>query len=158
MSEIESLAQELLLLNEEELTTKLGLLDRDLNAGVRGAASVQYLESMPEPRAGLEDLFKIGQNLFGPASAGLYKILCSDVGEVVKDSELAQQLTELMNQKNAEASAKAAALITPLLTSGGLPQSMAVMIGALIVKKLAKGSSDFICTKWQQNIGIVADP
>ena len=158
MSEIENLAQELLLLNEEELTTKLGLLDRDLNAGVRGAASVQYLESMPEPRAGLDDLLKIGQNLFGPASAGLYKILCSDVGEVVKDSELAQQLTELMNQKNAEASAKAAALITPLLTSGGLPQSMAVMIGALIVKKLAKGSSDFICTKWQQNIGVVADP
>ena len=76
MSAIETVAQNLLALDEEELTTKLGLLDQDLNAGVRGATSIDYLENLPEPRGGLEDLLKAGQNVFGPASAGAYRVLC----------------------------------------------------------------------------------
>ena len=50
MSAIAAVAQDLLELDEEELTTKLGLLDRDLNAGVRGATSRNYLENLPERR------------------------------------------------------------------------------------------------------------
>jgi len=38
-----------------------------------------------------------------------------------------------------------------------LPQSVAIVVGTLLVKKLAKGSSDFICTKWKQNIGEVTE-
>ena len=152
MSAIETLAQDLLALDEEELTTKLGLLDQDLNAGVRGATSLNYLENLPEPRGGLEDLLKSGQSIFGPASAEAYRVLCSDVGDLVKDADVTTELTKLMAQKTTEASTQAVALLTPILAGGGLPQSVAIVVGTLLVKKLAKGSSDFICTKWKQNI------
>jgi hypothetical protein len=152
MSAIETVAQDLLALDEEELTTKLGLLDQDLNAGVRGATSLNYLENLPEPRGGLEDLLKAGQNIFGPASAEAYRVLCSDVGNLVKDADVATELTNLMAQKTTEASTQAIALLTPILAGAGLPQSVAIVVGTLLVKKLAKGSSDFICTKWKQNI------
>jgi hypothetical protein len=152
MPAIETVAQDLLALDEEELTTKLGLLDQDLNAGVRGATSLNYLENLPEPRGGLEDLLKAGQNVFGPASAEAYRVLCSDVGDLVKDADVATELTKLMAQKTTEASTQAIALLTPILAGGGLPQSVAIIVGTLLVKKLAKGSSDFICTKWKQNI------
>ncbi len=148
MSAIETVAQDLLALDEDELTTKLGLLDQDLNAGVRGATSLNYLENLPEPRAGLEDLLKAGQNVFGPASAEAYRVLCSDVGDLVKDSDVTTELTKLMAQKTTEASTQAIALLTPILAGAGLPQSVAIVVGTLLVKKLAKGSSDFICTKW----------
>ena len=157
MSAVETVAQDLLELDEEELTTKLGLLDQDLNAGVRGATSIDYLENLPEPRGGLEDLLKAGQNIFGPASAEAYRVLCSDVGDLVKDSDVTTELTKLMAQKTTEASTQAVALLTPILAGAGLPQSVAIVVGTLLVKKLAKGSSDFICTKWKQNIGEVTE-
>ena len=152
MSAVETVAKGLWELDEEELTTTLGLLDQDLNAGVRGATSIDYLENLPEPRGGLEDLLKAGQNVFGPASAGAYRVLCSDVNDLAKDSDLAKELTKLMDTKTTEASAQAVALLTPILAGGGLPQSVAIVVGTLLVKKLVKGSSDFICTKWKQNI------
>jgi hypothetical protein len=157
MSAIETIVQDLLALDEEELTTKLGLLDQDLNAGVRGATSIDYVENLPEPRGGIEDLLKVGQNVFGPASAEAYRVLCSDVGDLVKDSDVATELTKLMAQKTTEASTQAVALLTPILAGGGLPQSVAIVVGTLLVKKLAKGSADFICTKWKQNIEGVAE-
>jgi hypothetical protein len=152
MSEIEAVARGLLELDEDDLTARLGLLDRELNSGTRGAISIDDLIDLPMPRSGLGDLLKAGQNIFGPASAGAYKVLCSDVGELAKDSDLAKELTKLMDQKTTEASAQAAALLTPILASVGLPQSLAVVVGALLVKKLAQGTSDFICTNWKKNI------
>ena len=79
-------------------------------------------------------------------------MLCSDVGDLVKDADVATELTKLMAQKTTEASTQAIALLTPILAGAGLPQSVAIVVGTLLVKKLAKGSSDFICTKWKQNI------
>lgn len=139
MSGVETVAQNLLELDEQELTTKLGLLDQDLNAGVRGTTSIDYLENLHEPRGGLEDLLKAGQNVFGPASAGAYRVLCSDVNDLAKDSDLAKELTKLMDTKTTEASTQAVALWTPILAGGGLPQSVATVVGTLLVKKLAKG-------------------
>jgi len=148
MSELESAARGLLELDEDQLTAKLGLLEQS-GAGARGADGLEDLYNLPEPRGGLDDLLKIGKNVFGPASEGAYKALCSDIGG---DSDLAKELTDLMGQKTADASAKATALLTPILASAGLPQSLAVVVGALLVKKLAKGASDFICTTWKANI------
>jgi hypothetical protein len=152
MSEIEAVARGLLELDEDDLTVKLGLLEPELNSDARGATSIDDLLNMPTPKAGLGDLLKAGQNIFGPASAGAYKVLCSDIGDLAKDSDLAKELTKLMDQRTSEASAKVAALLTPILASGGLPQSLAVIVGALLVKKLAKDGADFICTKWKKNI------
>ncbi len=152
MSEIEAVARGLLELDEDDLTARLGLLDRELNSGARSATSIDDLIDLPVPRAGLGDLLKAGQNIFGPASAGAYKVLCSDVEDLAKDSDLAKELTKLMDQKTTEASAKVAALLTPVLASSGLPQSLAVVVGALLVKQLAHGAGDFICTTWKKNI------
>jgi hypothetical protein len=152
MSEIEAVARGLLELDEDDLTAKLGLLEPELNSGSRSATSIDDLIDLPVPRAGLGNLLKAGQNIFGPASAGAYKVLCSDMGDLAKDSDLAKELTKLMDQKTTEASAKVAALLTPFLAGGGLPQSLAVIVGALLVKKLAKDGSDLICTRWKNNI------
>ena len=154
MSELESAARGLLELDEDQLTAKLGLLEQSGAGakgakGARGADGLEDLYNLPEPRGGLDDLLKIGKNVFGPASEGAYKALCSDIGG---DSDLAKELTDLMGQKTADASAKATALLTPILASVGLPQSLAVVVGALLVKKLAKGTADFICTNWKANI------
>ena len=157
MSQIESIAQDLLALDEEDLTIKLGLLEQTLQSGTRGAKSLEFIADLPEPRAGFSDLLDLGKNVFGPASAEAYRVLCTDVGDLVKDSDLATELTKLMAQKTMEASTQAVALLTPILTSAGLPQSVALMVGTLLVKKLAKGSSDFICTKWKQNIEGIAE-
>jgi hypothetical protein len=95
-------------------------------------------------------LLKAGKNIFAPASAQAYKILCSPMGG---DSELAAELDKLMNQKTADAAAKMTAAITPVLvTSLGLPQSIAVMVGSLIAKKIAKGTSDLICENWKATL------
>lgn len=151
MSELESAARGLLELDEDQLTAKLGLLEQSGAGakGARGADGLEDLYNLPEPRGGLDDLLKIGKNVFGPASEGAYKALCSDIGG---DSDLAKELTKLMDQNTSEANAKATALLTPILASVGLPQSLAVVVGALLVKKLAKGTSDFICTTWKANI------
>jgi hypothetical protein len=102
------------------------------------------------PRGAFDDLLKAGKNVFAPAGAQAYKILCSPIGG---DSELAAELDKLMNQKTADAAAKMTAAITPVLvTSLGLPQSIAVMVGSLIVKKVAKGTSDFICENWKETL------
>lgn len=152
MSEIEAVARGLLELDEDDLTARLGLIDRELNSGARGATLIDDLIDLPVPRAGLGDLLKAGQNIFGPASAGAYKVLCSDIGDLAKDSDLAKEMTKLMDQKTTEASAKVAALLTPVLASGGLPQSLAVIVGALLVKQLAHGTGKLICTTWKKNI------
>ena len=152
MSEIEAVARGLLEFDEDDLTVKLGLLEPELNSGSRNATSIDDLLDMPTPKAGLGDLLKAGQNIFGPASAGAYKVLCSDIGDLAKDSDLAKEMTKLMDQKTTEASAKVAALLTPILASGGLPQSIAVIVGALLVKQLAHGTGNFICTTWKKNI------
>jgi hypothetical protein len=151
MSEVEAVARGLLELEEKDLTIKLGLLDQEVKSDP-SASSIDYLNNMPEPKGGFDEFLKAGRNIFGPASAGAYKVLCSDMEDLAKDSDLAKELTKLMDQKTAEASAQAAALLTPILASGGLPQSLAVVVGALLVKKLAEGTSDFICTKWKNNI------
>jgi hypothetical protein len=151
MSELESAARGLLELDEDQLTAKLGLLEQSGAGakGARGADGLEDLYNLPEPKGGLDDLLKIGKNVFGPASEGAYKALCSDIGG---DSDIAKELTNLMGQKTADASAKATALLTPILASAGLPQSLAVVVGALLVKKLAKGIAGSICTTWKANI------
>lgn len=58
-----------------------------------------------------------------------------------------------MNEKTTEAAAKMTAAPTPVLVGSlGLPQSLAVMVGSLIVKKIAKGISDFICENWKATL------
>jgi hypothetical protein len=92
------------------------------------------VENLREPRGGLEDLLKAGQNVFGPASAEAYRVLCSDVGDLVKDADVATELTKLMAQKTTEASTQAVALLKPILAGGSLPQSVAIVVGTLLVK------------------------
>lgn len=70
---------------------------------------------------------------------------------MIEDPKLAQELSNLMEQKTSEAAAKATAIIAPVLKGSlGFPESLAVVLGALLVKKLVKGTSDFICTSWQK--------
>ncbi len=158
MAEVEALAQRLVELNEEDLTVQLGALSQYIEANPE-ATLIDSFEEIPVPRGAFDDLLKAGKNVFGPASSGAYKIFCSPVeGVLIKDPELAKELSKLMDEKTTEASAKAAAMIAPILTGSlGLPQSLAVVVGALLVKKLAKGTSDFICNTWEKNIQEIPD-
>lgn len=153
MSDVTAIAQKLAELDEDELTVQLGALSQYVEANPE-MTTIVAIDEIPVPKGAFDDLLQAGKNVFGPASAGAYKIFCSPVeGMLIKDPELAQELSNLMNQKTAEASAKATAILTPILTGSlGLPQSLAVVIGTILVKKLAKGTSDLICNTWQKNI------
>lgn len=150
MAEIEAVAQNLLALDEDELMAQIGARSQAIEASPK-AASIESLEAeIPVPRGAFDDLLKAGKNIFAPASAQAYNILCSPIGG---DGELAKELDKLMNEKTAEAASKMAAALAPVLVGSlGLPQSIAVMVGSLIVKKIAKGTSDFICENWKATL------
>lgn len=152
MTNVNNVIQKLQELDEDELIAQLGM-----RAQVFGpdpsAASIESLEEpMPVSRASWDDVLKTGQNLLNQTSADTYKLMCTPIGG---NGDLAKELNQVLNEKTAEAAAKATSLITPVLVGSlGLPQSLAVLLGTLIVKKLAKGTSDFICDRWQQSLGI----
>jgi hypothetical protein len=151
MTDVDAIAQKLLKLSEEELTAEVGARAQNIEADP-SAGDLEALEAEPRAasRASFDDLRKLGQNVFGPASSGAYKVLCSPVGG---NSDLAKELDSLMTQKTSEAAAKATALLAPILVGQlALPQSLAVVVGALLVKKLSKGAGDFICNNWKKNI------
>jgi hypothetical protein len=151
MAEVEAIARGLLELDEDELLAQIGVRDQAIEANPSAAAIESLNEEIPVPRGAFDDLLKAGKNVFAPASAQAYKLLCSPIGG---DSELAAQLDQLMSEKTAEAAAKMTGLLTPVLVGSlGLPQSIAVMVGTLLVKKTAKGTSDLICENWKTSLG-----
>ena len=152
MTDFNAVVQKLQALDEDELIAQLGMRVQVFESDP-SAASIESLEEpMPVPRASWDDVLKTGQNLLNQTSADTYKLMCTPIGG---NGDLAKELNQVLNEKTAEAAAKATSLITPVLVGSlGLPQSLAVLLGTLIVKKLAKGTSDFICDRWQQSLGI----
>ena len=150
MAEVEAIASGLLALDEDELLAQIGVRDQAIATDPSAAAIESLDEEMPVPRGAFDDLLKAGKNVFAPASAQAYKLLCSPIGG---NSDLAAQLDQLMSQKTTEAAAKMTGLLTPVLVGSlGLPQSIAVMVGTLLVKKAAKGTSDLICVNWNASL------
>jgi hypothetical protein len=150
MAEIEAVAQNLLALNEDDLMAQIGARSQAIEASPSAASMDALSEELPVPRGAFDDLLKAGRNIVGPASDQAYKLLCSPVGG---NSELAAELNKLMSEKTAEAAAKMTAALTPVLVGSlGLPQSIAVMVGSLIVKKVAKGASDLVCENWKTTL------
>ena len=152
MTDVNAVVQKLQALDEDELIVQLGMRAQALESDP-SAASIESLEKpMPVPRASWDDVLKTGQNLLNKTSADTYKLMCTPIGG---NGDLAKELNQVLNEKTAEAATKATSLITPVLVGSlGLPQSLAVLLGTLIVKKLAKETSDFICDRWQQSLGI----
>lgn len=156
MTNVNTLIQKLQELDEDELIAQVGMRVQAIESHQERAASIESLsEPMPVPRASWDDVLKTGQNLLNQTSANTYKLMCTPIGG---NGDLAKELNQVLNEKTAEAAAKATSLIAPVLVGSlGLPQSLAVLLGTLIVKKLAKGTSDFICDRWQQSLGISAE-
>jgi hypothetical protein len=156
MAEVEAVAQNLLTLGEEYLLAQIGARSQAIEASPRAASIDALEEEIPVARGAFDELLKAGQNVFAPASAQAYKLFCSPIGG---DSDLAKELDKLMNEKTAEAAAKMTGLLAPVLVGSlGLPQSIAVMVGSLIVKKIAKGTSDFVCENWKMALEDAAIP
>ncbi len=152
MTNVNTVVQKLQELDEDELLAQLGMRAQVLESSPSEDSIESLSELMPVPRASWDDVLKTGQNLLNKTSADTYKLMCTPVGG---NGDLAKELNQVLNQKTAEAAAKATSLITPVLVGSlGLPQSLAVLLGTLIVKKLAKETSDFICDRWQQSLGI----
>ncbi|HEY9639465.1 MAG TPA: hypothetical protein V6C57_03220 [Coleofasciculaceae cyanobacterium] len=150
MAEVEAVAKNLLELDEDDLMVQIGVRAQEIETTPRAASIEALEEDIPVPRGAFNDLLKAGNNIFGPASEQAYKVLCSPIGG---DSQLTAELDKLMTEKTTEAAAKMTGLLTPVLVGTlGLPQSLAVLVGSLIVKKLAKGTSDLICVNWKTNL------
>ena len=150
MAEVEAIARGLLELDDDDLLAQIGVRDRAIAASPEAATIESLGEEIPVPRGAFDELLKAGKNVFAPASAQAYKLLCSPIGG---NSDLAAQLDQLMSQKTAEAAAKMTGLLAPVLVGSlGLPQSIAVMVGTLLVKKAAKGTSDLICENWKTSL------
>lgn len=152
MTNVNTVIQKLQELDEDQLIAELGMRAQAFGSDP-SAASIESLEEpMPVSRASWDDVLKTGQNLLKQTSTDTYKLMCTPIGG---NGDLAKELNQVLNEKTAEAAAKATSLITPVLVGSlGLPQSLAVLLGTLIVKKLAKETSDFICDRWQQSLGI----
>ena len=149
MAEIEAVARNLAELNEDDLTAQLGAVSQYVEANPE-ADSVSSIEDIPVPRGAFDDLFQAGLNVFTSISPKAYSILCSPIGD---NGELAAELDKLMNAKTTEAAAKMTGLLTPVLVGSlGMPQSIAVVVGSLIVKKAAKGTSNYVCENWKANL------
>lgn len=152
MADVNVVVQKLQALDEEELIAQLGMRAQAIESDPSAASIESLSEPMPVPRASCDDVLKTGQNLLNQTSANAYKLMCTPIGG---NGDLAKELDQVFNEKTAVAAAKATSLITPVLVSSlGLPQSLAVLLGTLIVKKLAKGTSDLVCDRWQQSLGI----
>jgi hypothetical protein len=155
MVEVEVVARSLAELNEDELAAQLGAVSQALEMD-SGAASINSIEDIPVPRGAFDELLQAGMNVFSSVSPKAYELFCSPIGG---NTELAAELDKLMNQKTAEAAAKMTGLLTPVLVGSlGLPQSIAVLVGSLVVKKLAKGTSNFVCENWEESFSGTASP
>lgn len=155
MAELETVARGLVELDEEELTAQLGALAQAVEMDA-SAASLEAAVDVPTPRGIFDDLFQAGMAVLNSVSPKAYELFCTPIGG---NSELAAELDQLMNQKTAEAAAKMTGLLTPVLVGSlGLPQSIAVLVGSLIVKKLAKGASNFVCDNWKESLPSPVDP
>ena len=155
MAEMEAVARSLAELNEDELTAQLGAISHAIAADSR-AASLDSIEDIPVPRGAFDELFQAGRHVFSSISPKAYDLFCSPIGG---NSELAAELDKLMNQKTAEAAAKMTGLLAPVLVGSlGLPQSVAVLVGSLIVKQVAKGTSNFVCENWKGSLPPATTP
>lgn len=150
MATLETISQNLLTQDENELLAQLGARSQVVEANPTADSLDALEEGVSVPRGAFDDLLKVGKKIFVPASAQAFKLLCSPIGG---DGELAAELDKLMNEKTAEAAAKMTTILTPILVGSlGLPQSLAVIVGSLIVKQLAKGISNFACENWKATL------
>jgi hypothetical protein len=152
MSQLNTIATKLIEFDEEELVAKIGMRSQLQTRGGEAELNDESFDFLDEmvPRGGFNDFLEAGKDFFSPVNAQAFNILCSEIGQ---DSELGKALNSVMNIKTTEAAAKVTALLSPVLVSQlALPQSLAVMVGALIVKKGAKGASDFTCSNWKKSL------
>ncbi len=149
MTELETVARGLVEFDEDELTAQLGALAQAVEVDA-SATSLEAAVDVPTPRGLFDELFQAGMAVFNSVSPKAYELFCTPIGG---NSELAAELDQLMTQKTAEAAAKMTGLLTPVLVGSlGLPQSIAVLVGSLIVKKIAKGASNFVCENWKESL------
>lgn len=160
MADTEAIVHNLLELDEDELIAQIGVkaqtIEKDASAG--DLASLE--EPSAVPRAAFDDIFQFGQSVFSDASARAYQLLCTPLNSDgnADTNKLIQELETLLGAKTAEATTKATALLAPVLVGSlGLPQSLAVLIATLLVKRLAKGASNLICQKWQASLSPAAE-
>jgi hypothetical protein len=154
MAEINDLAQKLLELDEDELEARIGMRSQSQSRSGGTDVTDNSLNSLEDmdavPRGAFNDFLNAGKDFFIPINAQAFKYLCSDID---KNSELGKALSKVMDDKTAEAAAKVTAFLSPyLVTQFALPQALAVLVGTLIVKKVAKGTSDFTCSNWEKSL------
>lgn len=159
MADTEAIVHHLLELDEDELMAQIGIKAQAIEQDESAADLASLEEPIAIPRAGWDDIFQFGQDIFSDASAQAYKLLCTSLeGENGDTNELVQELEKLLGAKTAEAATKATALLAPVLVGSlGLPQSLAVLISTLLVRRLAKGASNLICEKWQASLTPTAE-
>ena len=100
----------------------------------------------------VKNLLAKGNEAFETISPLAYKVLCSDLGE----GELAQELTKLMENNTEAAAAKAVTILgSVLLKHLNMPQTMAMVMATLVIKRAAKETSTLICENWQKRLASI---
>ena len=148
MRDIAAVAYNLVDLNEDDLIVRLGALSQSIEVDL--IDSVDGSETILTQSRAFDEIRKAGIDILNAASSQAHDILCAPVDG---NGDLASALDELMNEKTADATAKMTGLLAPVLVGSlGLPQSIAVLVGSLIVKRMAKGTSDFVCENWKASL------
>lgn len=138
--------------SEDELLEDLGDIVRSPVVTERELEVLQISKSDTEERTVFEDSITVGRRVLAEVTPKAYKLLCSPIDG---DNELAQELTKLMDKKTQKAAKKAAEKLGYLLIGGGLglSQRITLMVSSVIIRKIASGTSDAICGRWEETLG-----
>lgn len=99
----------------------------------------------------VEDSLTRGKQVFAKVSPMVYRLLCNPLGD--RDSDLARELTKLMDLKVDEFAKKAVGLLGPVLVQSlGIPQTLALVIATLLIKKAVSSSANLICESWKESL------
>ena len=138
--------------SEDKLLEDIGDIVRSPVVTERELEILQISKSDTEERTVFEDSITVGQRVLTELSPKAYKLLCSPIEG---DNELAQELTKLMDKKTQESAKEAAEKLGYLLMGNGLglSQRVTLMVSSVIIRKIASGTSDFICGRWEETLG-----
>lgn len=144
-------------LEEGELEAQLGIRAQTIGDAVakgesRSASKASTELEVLDTKGGLQDALAVGQQMFNWISPAAYKLLCTPMGGENAD-ETMKELVKLLDEDLEKNVAKAAGMLTPLLTANlGLAPAVAALISTLIIKRVSKGFAKFTCDAWQKSL------
>jgi len=139
------------IVTERPIESRVGVLTRSPVVTERPMAMRSELTVIGTDDRGLidESLAK-GKQVFSRVAPFIYKLFCSSSES---NNDLALELTKLINLKADDFSQKAVGLLASvLMQSLGIPQTLALVVATLLIKKAVSSSAAVVCDRWADSL------